>query len=95
MRVCSVPSISEVIRKSLIHIKLNHITLVGGHCSGFCFDVVRMPAEPAANNKTSVCHVSHSVLRLLAAVVRGYDGLGAPFIDLVPLSGTKVIIILF
>lgn len=46
---------------------------MGGHCSGFYFDVVRMPAAPAANQNTTVCHVSHSVLWVLAAVDGGCD----------------------
>ncbi|TNN84723.1 hypothetical protein EYF80_005138 [Liparis tanakae] len=48
-----VPSQTEVIRKSWIHIKLNRITLMGGHCSGLCFDVVRIPAAPAAHQNSS------------------------------------------
>lgn len=46
---------------------------MGGYCSGSCFDVVRIPAVPAANQNTSVCRVSHSVHRLLEAVDGGCD----------------------
>lgn len=46
----------------------HHVALVGRHCGGLFFDVMR---TPAAEWDTSVCQVSHSVCGFSSAA--GYD----------------------
>lgn len=55
----SIPTIFSKRQKFLNHIKRDHVTLMGRRYGGFFFEVMRMPAGPAAEWDTSVCQVSH------------------------------------